>query len=81
MNSGSCYFFSFILKVFRSRKTLYWFYCLFFPPFLSGRYLGDDWMDLLEIFRLDVLVHVRFKISLLISKYGRYSATNFSKGR
>ena len=43
-------FFSFILKVFRSRKNLKWLYCLFFPV-----YLGDDWMDLLEIFRLDFM--------------------------
>ena len=26
----------------------------FFPHFLSGRFLGDDLMDLLEIFRVDV---------------------------
>ena len=41
----------------------------YFPPFLSGRYLRDDTMDLLEIFRVDVLVYVIirfFKVRLKI---------------
>ena len=51
----------------------------FFPHFLSGRFLRDDLMDLLEIFRVDVKVNEvdRFllssKNSLPVGKYGRFS--------
>ena len=49
-----------------------------FPLFLSGRFLRDDWMDLLEIFRVDVIYFgvyifvVSLKKSLSVAKYGRF---------
>ena len=49
---------------------------IIFPLILSGRFLRDEWKDLLEIFREDVTVHdaERFdKKSLPVGKYGRFS--------
>ena len=54
-------------------------YYYFFPHFLSGRFLRDDLMDLLEIFRVDVKVKevdcflLSSKYSLPVGKYGRFS--------
>ena len=70
-----------IIKVFRfTRKTVqrWYLFFFFFYLFLSAGFVREHWMNLLEIFRVDVkLNEVVFllskKSSLPVGKYGRFS--------